>query len=172
MYRNALYHAIHLPVGEGIVRRVTELEREVEPEELGDQNEWKRERRIIQPLKTIHEPEAGIICPRIRRGDRDDAFGTHRTFQLGEEVQVVLARVRIPRDVADGQRPIVEDGLRSVPETQRRLEVSHDLARGQLQEFEGRFVGEPYEWTAAEVDDPLVARGGQPSDDVLTGGQR
>src|SRR5215217_7264523 len=167
----ALYHAIHLLVGERVVRCVAEGEREAEAEELGDHNEWQRERRILHSLQTFQKPEAWIICSRIRRGDRDDAPGSHRTFQLGEEVQVVLTRVRIPRDVGDGQRPIVEDGLWSVPETQWRLEVRHDLACGQLQEFEGGFMGETFVRTAAEEDDPLVARGGQPSDVLLAGGQ-
>src|SRR5215210_34018 len=167
----ALYHAIHFLVGERIVRCVAEGEREAEAQELGNHDERQCERRILHSLQTFQKPEAWIICSRIRRGDRDDAPGTHRTFQLGEEVQVVLTRVRIPRDVGDGQRPIVEDGLGSVPETQWRLEVSHDLACGQLQELEGRFVGEPLERTTAEVDDPLVARGGQPSDVLLAGDQ-
>src|SRR5215204_4154933 len=168
---NALYHAIHFLVGERIVWCVAEGEREAEAEELGNHNERQRERRILDSLKTFQKPEAWIIRSRTRRGDRDDAPGTHRTFQLGEEIQIVLARVRIPRDVADGQRPIVEDGLRSVPETQWGLEVRHYLARGQLQEFEGRFVGESLQGTAAEVNDALVTRGGQTSDVILTGGQ-
>src|SRR5215208_284653 len=140
MDRYALYHAIHFLVGERVVRCVAEGEREAEAKELGNHNEWQRECRIIHSLKTIQKPEAWIICSRIRRGDRDDAPWTHRTFQLGEEVQVVLTCVRDPRDIGDGQRPIVQDGLGSVPETQCRLEVRHDLACGQLYEFEGGFV--------------------------------
>ena len=131
-----MYHAIHFLVGERIVRCVAEGEREAKAEELGDHNERQRERRILYSLKTFQKPEVWIIFSRIRRGDRDDAPWTHRTFQLREEVQVVLTRVRIPRDVGDGQRPIVEDGFGPVPETQRRLEVRHGLACGQLQEFE------------------------------------
>src|SRR5687768_11434937 len=168
---DALYHAVDFLVGERVVRCVAESEREAEAEELGNHDERQRERRILHSLQTFQKPDAWIVYSRIRRADRDDAPGTHRTFQLDEEVQVVLTRVLIPRDVGDGQRPIVEDGLGSVPETQWRLEVSHDLTRGQLEKFEGGFVGEPFERTTAEVDDPLVARGGQPSEVLLAGGQ-
>src|SRR5215203_405514 len=104
---NALYHAVYLLVGERIVGRVAEGEREEEAEELGDQDERQREHCILHSLQTFHMPEACVIRSRIRRVDRDDAPWTHRTSQLGEEVQVVLAGVRVPRDVADGQRPVV-----------------------------------------------------------------
>src|SRR3712207_1615607 len=128
---DASYYAVHFLVGERVVRSVAEGEREAEAEELGDHDEWQRERRILYPLQTFQEPEARIFYSRIRRRDRDYALGAHRAFQLGEEVQVVLPRVRVPRDIGDGQRPIVEYGLRPVPETQRRLEVRHDLTRSQ-----------------------------------------
>ena len=77
---NALYHAIDLLVGERVVRCVAELEREAEAEKLGDHDERQRERRIVHPLHTFHEPEAWIFRARIRPGDRYDVPGSIERF--------------------------------------------------------------------------------------------
>jgi len=66
-------------------------------------------------------------------------------------------RERVVGDVHEHERALVHEGLRAVPEAERRVEARDDRAVRELAELERRLAREMLERTAAEIRDALEA---------------
>ena len=161
---DALDDAADLTGGERIVRCLAVLQRGEQRDVLREHQIGQRDERVVQTGEAGQydgRPELG----RNRLGaEHGDGVLAELGADLGDDVEVVEAGVRIGRDVDHDERVGVEHRLRSVAEAQRGVEVRHHLARGQLQQLERGLPGEALQRSAAEVDEPLLLGLGERAD--------
>ena len=91
------------------------------------------------------------------RAEREEAAGAALALELAQQVAVVGARVGVVRQQDDDERAVVDDGLGTVPETERRIGDGDDAPVGQLEQLQRRLRGEAAQLVAAEIDDALEA---------------
>ena len=125
----ALNHAIHRPGGIRNVRRQSQRYRPKQRQGLRECHVGQAELEIGQRSRTgrtrVQHDSVRIIMVIPSRRERDHPPRDRIAPQLAQQIEIVLTRVGIVTDESHDQSAAVDDGLRAVPEPERRLADAH-----------------------------------------------
>src|SRR5665647_1056310 len=135
--RHPLHDAVDSAGGEGIVWGPAQGEREVQTDQLRKDDERHGEHCVTNIVETLDPPHVEVSeAARAARPDGDDVVLAEGPAQLVGDVEVVLARVVVVREVHEGEGAAVEHRLRPVPEAERGVEVGDDASRAEFEELQ------------------------------------